>query len=74
MDSKAAPSAIAPAPSSEFFQSWFDFYPLYAAESGGKQTIEDGKATFDDTGRQGRLELLGADVQGRLLAAGEVRR
>ena len=22
----------------EFFQSWFDFYPLYAAESGGKQT------------------------------------
>ena len=48
MDSGAAPSAIAPAPSSEFFQSWFDFYPLYAAESGGKQTIEDGKATFDD--------------------------
>ena len=48
VDSKVAPSAIAPAPSSEFFQSWFDFYPLYAAESGGKQTIEDGKATFDD--------------------------
>lgn len=48
VDSKAAPSAIAPAPSSEFFQSWFDFYPLYAAESGGKQTIENGKATFDD--------------------------
>ena len=48
VDSGAAPSAIAPAPSSEFFQSWFDFYPLYAAESGGKQTIEDGKATFDD--------------------------
>jgi multiple sugar transport system substrate-binding protein len=48
VDSGAADSAIAPAPSSEFFQSWFDFYPLYAAESGGKQTIEDGKATFDD--------------------------
>ena len=47
VDSGAAPSAIAPAPSSEFFQSWFDFYPLYAAESDGKQTIEDGKATFD---------------------------
>ena len=74
VDSKVAPSAIAPAPSSEFFQSWFDFYPLYAAASGGKQTIEDGKATFDDHGRQGRLELLGADVQGRLLAAGGVRR
>jgi multiple sugar transport system substrate-binding protein len=52
VDSKAAPSAIAPAPSSEFFQSWFDFYPLYAAESGGKQTIENGKATFDDTAGQ----------------------
>jgi multiple sugar transport system substrate-binding protein len=48
VDSGAAPSAIAPAPTSEFFQSWFDFYPLYAAESGGKQTIEDGKATFND--------------------------
>jgi multiple sugar transport system substrate-binding protein len=48
VDSKAADSAIAPAPTSEFFQSWFDFYPLYAAESGGKQTIENGKATFDD--------------------------
>ena len=48
VDSGAAPSAIAPSPTSEFFQSWFDFYPLYAAESGGKQTIEDGKATFND--------------------------
>ena len=48
MDSGAAQAAIAPSPSSEFFQSWFDFYPLYAAESGGKQTIEDGKATFND--------------------------
>ena len=48
VDSKAAPAAIAPAPTSEFFQSWFDFYPLYAAQSGGKQTIEDGKATFNN--------------------------
>ncbi len=48
VDSGAAPAAIAPAPSSEFFQSWFDFYPLYAAASQGKQTIEDGKATFND--------------------------
>ena len=48
VDSKAAQAAIWPAPSSEFFQSWFDFYPLYAAESGGKQLIEDGKATFND--------------------------
>jgi len=40
--------AINPAPTSEFFQSWFDFYPLYAAQSGGAQLVEDGKATFDD--------------------------
>ncbi len=48
VSSKAAQAAIWPAPSSEFFQSWFDFYPLYAAESGGKSLVEDGKATFDD--------------------------
>lgn len=44
--SGAAENAIHPAPTSEFFQSWFDFYPLYAAETGGKQLVEDGKATF----------------------------
>jgi multiple sugar transport system substrate-binding protein len=48
VQSGAAQAAIYPAPSSEFFQSWFDFYPLYAAESGGKQLVEDNKATFDD--------------------------
>ncbi len=52
VDSGAAQAAIWPAPSSEFFQSWFDFYPLYAAQSGGKQLIEDGKATFDDADGQ----------------------
>ena len=47
-----APYAINPAPTSEFFQSWFDFYPLYAAQTGGTQLVEDGKATFDsDDGR-----------------------
>jgi multiple sugar transport system substrate-binding protein len=50
---KAAKYAIYPAPSNEFFQSWFDFYPLYAAASDGKQLVEDGKATFDsDQGKQ----------------------
>ena len=48
VSSKAAQAAIWPAPTSEFFQSWFDFYPLYAAETGGTQLVEDGKATFDD--------------------------
>lgn len=40
-------AAIWPAPSSEFFQPWFDFYPLFAAESGGQQLLENGEATFD---------------------------
>jgi len=48
VSSGVAKAAIWPAPTSEFFQSWFDFYPLYAAESGGKQVIENGKATFDN--------------------------
>jgi multiple sugar transport system substrate-binding protein len=53
VSSGAAKAAIWPAPSSEFFQSWFDFYPLYAAESDGKQLLENGKATFDsDAGKK----------------------
>ena len=43
---KAANFAIWPAPSNEFYQSWFDFYPLFAAETGGKQLVEGGKAQF----------------------------
>ena len=48
VSSGAAPEAIYAPPTSEFFQPWFDFYPLYAAESGGKQLVEKGKATFND--------------------------
>jgi len=48
VSSGAAKNAIFPSPTSEFYQSWFDFYPLYAAESGGTQLVEGGKATFDD--------------------------
>jgi multiple sugar transport system substrate-binding protein len=52
VSSGAAKYAIYPAPSSEFFQSWFDFYPMFAAESGGKQLVENKKATFDsDAGK-----------------------
>ena len=47
MDSDAAPFAIYPAPSSEFYQSWFDFYPLFAAATGGKQLVADGKSQFN---------------------------
>jgi len=52
VSSGAAKFAIYPAPSSEFYQSWFDFYPMYAAASGGKQLVESGKATFDDPAGQ----------------------
>ncbi len=48
VSSKAAKAAVYPSPTSEFFQPWFDYYPLYAAQSGGKQLVENGKATFDD--------------------------
>lgn len=52
VSSGATKYAIYPAPSSEFYQSWFDFYPLYAAASGGKQLVENKKATFDsDAGK-----------------------
>ena len=51
VDAGVAPNAILPSPTSEFYQSLFDFYPLYAAQSGGKQLVEDGAATFaDDAG------------------------
>ncbi|WP_328540050.1 extracellular solute-binding protein [Streptomyces sp. NBC_00344] len=45
--SGAAKAAIWPAPSSEFFQSWYDFYPAFAAESSGEQLIQHGKPQFD---------------------------
>jgi multiple sugar transport system substrate-binding protein len=49
VDKGVAPNAILPAPTSEFFQMSFDFYPLYAAESGGKQLVsKSGKSTFAD--------------------------
>ncbi|WP_434616592.1 ABC transporter substrate-binding protein [Arthrobacter sp. A5] len=46
--SGAAQKAIWPSPAGDYFQSWFDFYPFYAANSKGTQLIKDGKATFDD--------------------------
>ena len=46
--SGVAPHAILPAPTSEYFQLHNDFYPLYAAESGGKLLIKNHKATFDN--------------------------
>ncbi|WP_405935382.1 extracellular solute-binding protein [Streptomyces sp. NBC_00726] len=51
--SGAAKAAIWPSPSSDFFQPWYDFYPAFAAQSGGKQLIENGTPQFDSAaGRQ----------------------
>lgn len=47
VSSGAAPSALWPAPSSEFYQPWFDFYPLYLAQTGGTPLVEDRASTFD---------------------------
>jgi multiple sugar transport system substrate-binding protein len=49
VSSGAAKYAILPSPTSEFYQAWFDFYPMFAAESGGRQLVADGKAQFDGT-------------------------
>ena len=49
--SKAAPAAIYPAPTSEFYQSWFDYYPLFIAQT-GKQLVQDGKPQFDSPAGQ----------------------
>ena len=46
VSSGAAPYAIYPSPASDFFQSWFDFYPLFAAATGGTQLVKDGKSQF----------------------------
>ena len=39
-------AAIWPAPTAEFYQPWFDFYPLFIAQSGGKQLVEGGEPQF----------------------------
>jgi multiple sugar transport system substrate-binding protein len=38
-------AAIWPSPASEFFQPWFDFYPLFIAQT-GKQLVENGEPQF----------------------------
>lgn len=47
IDSKAAQYAIFPSPSSDFYQPWFDFYPMFAAATGGKQLLADKKSQFN---------------------------
>jgi len=45
VDSGGVQAAIWPSPAGEFFQPWFDFYPLYIAQS-GLPLVADGQATF----------------------------
>ncbi len=40
-------AAIWPSPNSEFYQPWFDFYPLFIAQSGGKMLVEGGEPQFN---------------------------
>ncbi|MEO6795729.1 MAG: extracellular solute-binding protein [Candidatus Dormibacter sp.] len=42
-----AKAAIWPSPTSEFYQPWFDFYPLFIAQTKGKQLVEKGEPQFD---------------------------
>ena len=39
-------AAIWPSPSSDFYQPWFDFYPLFIAQTGGKQLVSGGASQF----------------------------
>lgn len=47
-DSGAAQYLIYPPSTADFTNVNFDFYPFFLANSGGKQFIADGKATFND--------------------------
>jgi len=42
-------AAIWPAPTSEFYQPWFDYYPLFIAETKGKQLVANKQPQFDGT-------------------------
>jgi multiple sugar transport system substrate-binding protein len=39
-------AAIWPSPTAEFYQPWFDYYPLFIAQTGGKQLVEGGEPQF----------------------------
>ena len=55
--SAASKYAIYPSPAAEFYQSWFDFYPFFAAESGGTMLVEDGASTFTNEAGTSVAEL-----------------
>ncbi len=45
---KVAPTAIWPSPNSEWYSAEGDFYPLYAAATGGTPLVVKGRTTYDD--------------------------
>jgi multiple sugar transport system substrate-binding protein len=42
-------AAIWPSPTSEFYQPWFDYYPLFIAQTKGKQLVENGQPQFNSS-------------------------
>jgi multiple sugar transport system substrate-binding protein len=46
VDKGGVQAAIWPSPTSEFYQPWFDYYPLLIAQTGGKGLIENGEPQF----------------------------
>lgn len=46
IDSGATKYAAWPSPASDFYQAWFDFYPMFGAQSKGDQLVENGKSAF----------------------------
>jgi multiple sugar transport system substrate-binding protein len=42
-----AKAAIWPAPTAEFFQPWFDYYPFFIAQTKGKQLVANGQPQFN---------------------------
>ncbi|MGZ3382023.1 MAG: extracellular solute-binding protein [Isosphaeraceae bacterium] len=46
VDKGGVQAAIWPAPTSEFFQPWFDFYPLFIAQTGGTPLVVKGDPQF----------------------------
>jgi multiple sugar transport system substrate-binding protein len=46
VDKGGVQAAIWPSPTSEFYQPWFDYYPLLIAQTGGKGLIDNGEPQF----------------------------
>ena len=73
-ESGAAPYAIYPAPSSQFYQSWFDFYPLYGAETRRHAARRRRQGDVRLRSRHSGVRVLGDDVRGGPRRAGSLQR